>query len=117
MFPDGLTELTLGRGDFFGERALLNDDVRKATVTALDSGTECLVLDRKPFMELLGSVKELQLAAGIKETRSSDAKLVSGTCYKTAGISFLTEQHISYRPGAGSRIRFVLVTQQIHCDT
>lgn len=37
----------LKEGDFFGELALLNEDVRQATVTAQAPGVECLTLDRK----------------------------------------------------------------------
>lgn len=37
---------TLGRGEFFGEQALLHEDRRLATVTAQPPGVECLTLDR-----------------------------------------------------------------------
>lgn len=37
----------LFRGDYFGEQALLHEDHRLATVTAKESGAECLVLERK----------------------------------------------------------------------
>lgn len=36
----------LKRGDYFGEQALLYEDRRLATVTALPPGVECLTLDR-----------------------------------------------------------------------
>lgn len=36
----------LNRGDYFGEQALLHEDRRLATVTALASGVECLTLER-----------------------------------------------------------------------
>lgn len=36
----------LRRGDYFGEQALLHEDRRLATVTALPPGVECLTLER-----------------------------------------------------------------------
>ena len=38
---------TLGRGDYFGEQALLHDDCRTASVIAAPPGVECLTLDRE----------------------------------------------------------------------
>lgn len=46
----------LQSGGFFGERALLSNDKRQATVTARSPGVECLVLDRAPFEEFLGPI-------------------------------------------------------------
>lgn len=37
---------TLCRGEYFGEQALLHQDRRLATVTALPPGVECLTLER-----------------------------------------------------------------------
>ncbi|XP_041977300.1 cGMP-dependent protein kinase, isozyme 1-like isoform X2 [Aricia agestis] len=51
---------TLRRGDYFGEQALLHEDRRLATVTALPPGVECLTLERGPFTELLGNLEELK---------------------------------------------------------
>ncbi|XP_026329932.1 cGMP-dependent protein kinase, isozyme 1-like [Hyposmocoma kahamanoa] len=51
---------TLGRGEFFGEQALLHEDRRLATVTAQPPGVECLTLDRVPFTKLLGNLEELK---------------------------------------------------------
>ena len=45
----------LSQGTYFGEMALLNNDVRKATVTALQK-CECFVLDRKTFQRIKDSV-------------------------------------------------------------
>ncbi|KAF4317125.1 hypothetical protein BBO99_00008209 [Phytophthora kernoviae] len=47
----------LGAGDFFGELALIHDDVRQATVTAMRK-TKLLVLDRATFRRLLGPMQE-----------------------------------------------------------
>nr|XP_034840640.1 cGMP-dependent protein kinase, isozyme 1-like isoform X2 [Maniola hyperantus] len=59
---------SLGRGDYFGEQALLHEDRRLATVTALHKGVECLTLERSHFTELLGNLEEL------KNVRHSDSR-------------------------------------------
>ena len=46
------------QGDHFGERALLTDEPRAATVTATVA-TTCLALNRATFNELLGPLKDL----------------------------------------------------------
>ncbi|ERL94983.1 hypothetical protein D910_12255 [Dendroctonus ponderosae] len=51
---------TLGRGDYFGEQALLKEDCRTASVIALHPGVECLTLDRDSFNQLLGSLSEIK---------------------------------------------------------
>lgn len=51
---------TLGRGDYFGEQALLNEDCRTASIIALHPGVECLTLDRDSFNQLLGSLSEIK---------------------------------------------------------
>lgn len=43
----------LFKADFFGEKALLSNEPRGATVVASQS-TTCLVLDRDTFVEILG---------------------------------------------------------------
>ncbi|XP_042901923.1 cGMP-dependent protein kinase 1-like [Parasteatoda tepidariorum] len=50
----------LGKGDYFGERALLNEDKRTANVVAAHPGVECLALNRESFKELIGDLRELQ---------------------------------------------------------
>ncbi|XP_052737778.1 cGMP-dependent protein kinase 1-like [Bicyclus anynana] len=59
---------SLGRGNYFGEQALLHEDRRLATVTAMPPGVECLTLERGPFTELLGNLEEL------KNIRHSDPR-------------------------------------------
>lgn len=49
----------LGPGDFFGERALIKNDVRSATVQAAGGPIECLCLDREAFTLLLGPLNDL----------------------------------------------------------
>jgi len=49
---DGRRISTLGRGDGFGEIALLHDGVRTATVSALTKG-RLYSLEKEPFLEVL----------------------------------------------------------------
>jgi len=62
---------TLSHGNYFGELALLYEDTRQATVTAVTPGVECLVLDRGPFIQLLGNLEELKNKKYITPTRDS----------------------------------------------
>ena len=54
----GSAPLELGRGKFFGELALLNDQKRAATVTATET-TQVLTLEKEQFTRLLGPLKDL----------------------------------------------------------
>ncbi|XP_018329381.1 cGMP-dependent protein kinase, isozyme 1-like [Agrilus planipennis] len=47
---------TLTRGQYFGERALLKEDCRQATVTADAPGVECLTLTRSHFVDYFGDI-------------------------------------------------------------
>lgn len=51
---------TLGRGDYFGEQALIRKDKRSANIIAMAPGVECLTLDREAFKQLIGNLEELQ---------------------------------------------------------
>lgn len=53
---------TLHKGQFFGEKALLNDDVRQASCIALGD-VSLLSLNRHDFIEMLGSWKDIIAAA------------------------------------------------------
>jgi len=61
VLVDGRAEVRLGRGDFFGERALLQQVPRAATVVATEPG-RVFVLDRAEFEALLAS----DMAAGAR---------------------------------------------------
>uniref|UniRef100_A0A8C5B7G2 cGMP-dependent protein kinase n=1 Tax=Gadus morhua TaxID=8049 RepID=A0A8C5B7G2_GADMO len=50
----------LQKGDYFGEKALISDDVRSANIIAEDNGLECLVIDRETFNQTVGTFNELQ---------------------------------------------------------
>ena len=49
---------TMTVGDFFGEKALLSDDIRTATCIASTDVT-CLTLSRVDFDRMLGNLKEI----------------------------------------------------------
>lgn len=48
----------LKSGDYFGEMALLDDEIRKATIVA-DVECKCVYVDRSTFNKILGSLKHL----------------------------------------------------------
>ncbi|KAM9727998.1 cGMP-dependent protein kinase 2 [Menidia menidia] len=56
---------TLGVGDYFGERALISEDVRSANIICNENDTHCLVVDRDNFNQMVGTYEELQ--ASLKE--------------------------------------------------
>ena len=49
---------SLQTGTYFGEMALLDDEVRKATVVAT-TPVDCFVPDRENFNRILGSLKDI----------------------------------------------------------
>ncbi|XP_030627263.1 cGMP-dependent protein kinase 2 [Chanos chanos] len=51
---------TLGVGDYFGEKALISEDVRSANIIAKENDTQCLVIDRDTFNQTVGTYEELQ---------------------------------------------------------
>lgn len=53
----------VAEGEYFGERALVQKEVRSATVTALSPRVKVLVLEMEDFEVMLGPLKELQEAA------------------------------------------------------
>ncbi|MEE6460186.1 hypothetical protein FKM82_000878 [Ascaphus truei] len=50
----------LDRGDYFGEKALISEDVRSANIIAEDNDVECLAMDRETFNQTVGTYEELQ---------------------------------------------------------
>ncbi|KGL84991.1 cGMP-dependent protein kinase 2, partial [Tinamus guttatus] len=51
---------TLHKGDYFGEKALISDDVRSANIIADENDVECLIIDRETFNQTVGTFEELQ---------------------------------------------------------
>lgn len=50
---------TLGKEKFFGEKALLSDDVRQATVVASSPVVVCYVMTRGDFTRVLGNLQDI----------------------------------------------------------
>ncbi|KRG03319.1 cGMP-dependent protein kinase, isozyme 2 forms cD5/T2 isoform X3 [Drosophila mojavensis] len=51
----------LGKGDFFGEKALQGDDLRTANIICESpEGVSCLVIDRETFNQLISSLDEIK---------------------------------------------------------
>jgi CRP-like cAMP-binding protein len=48
----------LEKGDYFGERALITEEARTATVVALEQ-VECLTLSRAAFLRLMGPLQSI----------------------------------------------------------
>jgi cGMP-dependent protein kinase 2 len=69
----------LFRADFFGERALLTNEPRGATVTAVQA-TTCLSLERGTFVEILGPMD-----AAMKEAKSDEASATRLALLKPRG--------------------------------
>ncbi|CAG9799219.1 unnamed protein product [Chironomus riparius] len=52
---------TLGKGDFFGEKALQGDDLRTANIICdSQEGVTCLVIDRETFIQLISNLDEVK---------------------------------------------------------
>ncbi|KAK3269283.1 cGMP-dependent protein kinase [Cymbomonas tetramitiformis] len=54
----GMELVRLVAGAFFGERALINDDVRQADVRVVSHMCTCLTLNRQAFLDLLGPMEQ-----------------------------------------------------------
>ncbi len=59
--PHGLPSISIGPGSYFGEIALIDGDVRSATVLA-ETDVLCLRLSRAPFLRMLKQEPEIALA-------------------------------------------------------
>ncbi|VDN57001.1 unnamed protein product [Dracunculus medinensis] len=61
----------LKQGDFFGEKALLSEEVRTANVIAMNPGVEVLTLDRESFTKLIGDLEALNRDYGDVQRRAT----------------------------------------------
>lgn len=50
----------LQKGEYFGEKALISEDVRSANIIAEENDVACLVIDRETFNQTVGTFEELQ---------------------------------------------------------
>uniref|UniRef100_A0A7E4ZST1 cGMP-dependent protein kinase n=1 Tax=Panagrellus redivivus TaxID=6233 RepID=A0A7E4ZST1_PANRE len=75
QFIDGEPEpreiRVLKQGDFFGEKALLGEEVRTANVIAMNPGVEVLTLDRESFLKLIGDLEALKRDYGDSQRRAT----------------------------------------------
>ena len=74
----------LGEGEYFGEKALLGEDVRTASIVAESQGVHCLVIEREVFMSFIGDLQHIlkkdygdQARKAVTATRSNSAIVVS----------------------------------------
>uniref|UniRef100_A0A158PRC8 cGMP-dependent protein kinase n=1 Tax=Brugia pahangi TaxID=6280 RepID=A0A158PRC8_BRUPA len=61
----------LKQGDFFGEKALLGEEVRTASIIAINPGVEVLTLDRESFTKLIGDLEALNRDYGDSQRRAT----------------------------------------------
>ncbi|XP_038639137.1 cGMP-dependent protein kinase 2 isoform X1 [Scyliorhinus canicula] len=83
---------TLGAGEYFGEKALISEDLRSANIIAVDDDTQCLVIDRDIFNQMVGTYEELQtnlkeyverLARNDKQRNAAPLTFASSECSET----------------------------------
>ncbi|CAD5111405.1 DgyrCDS715 [Dimorphilus gyrociliatus] len=68
----------LGAGKYFGEKALLSEEYRTASVIAA-SKVVCLTVERDAFCQLVGDLNELRDELANKRYTGEDDKKISGT--------------------------------------
>ncbi|XP_055678300.1 cGMP-dependent protein kinase, isozyme 2 forms cD4/T1/T3A/T3B-like isoform X1 [Lutzomyia longipalpis] len=78
----------LKRGDYFGDRSLITEEMRDCTVTANSPGTECLILDKSDFIRYVDykvldqdrkiSLTDLSVIGTLGEGGYGRVELVSG---------------------------------------
>uniref|UniRef100_A0A672QPF3 cGMP-dependent protein kinase n=1 Tax=Sinocyclocheilus grahami TaxID=75366 RepID=A0A672QPF3_SINGR len=127
---------TLVVGDYFGEKALISEDVRSANIIAKENDTQCLVVDRDNFNQMVGTYEELQayLREYVEQLSLSDERRNASPLYerspeaaelrrlkeKAAGLSsnsFLKELQVVATLGMGGFGRVELVKLKNSEDT
>lgn len=99
---------TLGPGEIVGELAVIDGEVRSATVTSAAPGTSVLVIDQAQFIYLVGH--EPAFALAILETLSRRLRL-KNTALDHPGQPASTSAQVSIRQGSVSRDPEKLVTK------
>ncbi|XP_067846715.1 cGMP-dependent protein kinase 2 [Heptranchias perlo] len=108
----------LQRGDYFGEKALVSDDVRSANIIADENDVECLVIDRETFNQTVGTFEELQnyLQGYVAELARGDEKRHAkiSTCVRGRAISLemiqLKEKVAAFSPTSPFRDLEIITT-------
>jgi len=106
----------LTRGDFFGERALLKNEPRAATMTAVRQ-VVCLVLSRQDFQILMGPLQDLLgRQADEYEKRASKRALINNKPVRTNTSGYPTLEELQASTigilGAGAFGTVTLVVNQ-----
>jgi CRP-like cAMP-binding protein len=96
---------TLQGGQYFGEMALLDDEMRKASVIATDC--ECFVLDRSTFTRILGSLQSI-IARETEQRKNELHQKSGGTDQSDEPIAFEDLKKLAIL-GAGTFGRVSLV--------
>lgn len=97
----------LSVGQYFGEMALLDDEVRKASVIAI-TDCECFALDRPTFQRIVGS---LQSVAGETSKRMEALKGAQETAPAALNLKFADLQNLAVL-GSGTFGRVTLVQEK-----
>ena len=117
--------MTLNTGDQFGERALLKDEPRGASVFASRDGTEVLTLTRLSFENRLGSLKDI-MAEEVKRKEETSAvqalKYEDLDIYRVIGFGQFGKVHVVqhkytrvvYAMKKMSKMRLCLLGQEEH---
>ncbi|RHY19526.1 hypothetical protein DYB32_010216 [Aphanomyces invadans] len=78
VHKSGVEIMTLRSGEFFGERALLNNEPRAADCVAVGR-VECLCLDRSSFEGLLGKLEHIMARETKRQQAMQEAAFAKGT--------------------------------------
>ncbi|RQM28016.1 hypothetical protein B5M09_009822 [Aphanomyces astaci] len=95
VHKSGVEIMTLRSGEFFGERALLNNEPRAADCVAVGR-VECLCLDRSSFEGLLGKLEHIMA----RETKRQQVMQEAALATSTKGVPATPAQK-KYRSLAG----------------
>ncbi|XP_020614640.1 cGMP-dependent protein kinase 1-like isoform X2 [Orbicella faveolata] len=86
---------TLGKGDFFGEKALKGEDLRTANCIAAKGGVHCLVLDREAFEAYIGSLEDMKTDKYSDKERGVEPQIASRTKAEIDEFASVTLKDIS----------------------
>lgn len=98
----------LTKGEFFGEKALKEEEVRTANVVADSDEVECLAIDRNLFNQLFSNLKEIVSKTydqDLLERKQLDAK------FEKVGLNDLV-RHVTLGAGGFGSVELVTVNGQ-----
>lgn len=91
--PTWVQITTLGKGDFFGEKALLQEDVRSASCIAIGE-VRCLSMHRDDFIGMLGEWKDV-IADAVKKELHAEGVTDSGKESKQSFLKSMTIEDLT----------------------